>query len=102
MKVISLWQPWASLVVLGHKTIETRSWPAPSSLIGKVIGIAATKVIKPEERQAFADPLFQEHYRPLGLPGLEELPRGGIIGSALLHSCEVMTDELIEDLTEEE
>lgn len=26
MKVISLLQPWASLVVLGHKRIETRSW----------------------------------------------------------------------------
>lgn len=26
MKVISLRQPWALLVVLGHKKIETRSW----------------------------------------------------------------------------
>lgn len=26
MKAITLWQPWASLVALGVKTIETRSW----------------------------------------------------------------------------
>src|SRR5690348_5008438 len=26
MKVLSLLQPWASLVVTGHKRIETRSW----------------------------------------------------------------------------
>lgn len=26
MKCISLWQPWASLVVLGAKRIETRHW----------------------------------------------------------------------------
>lgn len=26
MKTLSLWQPWASLVALGIKTIETRSW----------------------------------------------------------------------------
>lgn len=26
MKAISLWQPWASLVALGGKTIETRCW----------------------------------------------------------------------------
>jgi activating signal cointegrator 1 len=26
MKALSLWQPWASLVALGVKTIETRSW----------------------------------------------------------------------------
>lgn len=26
MKAITLWQPWASLVAVGAKTIETRSW----------------------------------------------------------------------------
>lgn len=26
MKAISLWQPWASAIALGHKTIETRHW----------------------------------------------------------------------------
>ena len=27
MKAISLWQPFASLIAAGHKTIETRRWP---------------------------------------------------------------------------
>lgn len=27
MKCISLWQPWATLVAIGAKKIETRSWP---------------------------------------------------------------------------
>jgi hypothetical protein len=27
MKAISLWQPWASLMAMGLKKIETRSWP---------------------------------------------------------------------------
>lgn len=27
MKALTLWQPWASLVALGVKRIETRSWP---------------------------------------------------------------------------
>lgn len=26
MKALTLWQPWASLVALGHKRIETRCW----------------------------------------------------------------------------
>lgn len=26
MKAITIWQPWASLIMLGKKTIETRSW----------------------------------------------------------------------------
>lgn len=29
MKAISLWQPWASLIAHGVKTIETRSWSTP-------------------------------------------------------------------------
>ncbi len=27
MKAVSLWQPWASLMAAGLKTIETRDWP---------------------------------------------------------------------------
>lgn len=27
MKTITIWQPWASLIAEGWKTIETRSWP---------------------------------------------------------------------------
>lgn len=27
MKALTLWQPWASLIAVGAKTIETRSWP---------------------------------------------------------------------------
>jgi|GEM_PF-1821147 len=42
-KVLSLWQPWASLVAMGVKTIETRSWRAPQALIGKRIAIHAAK-----------------------------------------------------------
>lgn len=29
MKALTLWQPWASLVALGVKTVETRSWSTP-------------------------------------------------------------------------
>lgn len=41
LPTITLWQPWASLVTLGIKTIETRSWAAPERLIGQRIGIHA-------------------------------------------------------------
>lgn len=32
MKAISLWQPFASLIVLGFKTFETRSWDTKNPL----------------------------------------------------------------------
>ena len=43
MKIISLWPPWAQLVSLNLKRIETRSWKAPEVLIGQRIGIHVTK-----------------------------------------------------------
>lgn len=43
MKALTVRQPWASLIALGVKTIETRSWRAPKALIGERIAIHAGK-----------------------------------------------------------
>lgn len=43
MKAISLWQPWASLVVQGIKTIETRTHTRFSCLVDQRIAIHAAK-----------------------------------------------------------
>ncbi len=42
MKALTLWQPWASLIVLRHKRFETRSWKM-DGLIGERIAIHAAK-----------------------------------------------------------
>lgn len=47
MKTITLWQPWASLVALGVKTIETRSWSTPHR--GALAIHAAARVPPPLE-----------------------------------------------------
>jgi hypothetical protein len=39
--VITLWQPWASLIALKYKTIETRTHNKLFSLKGKTVGIHA-------------------------------------------------------------
>lgn len=41
IKAITVHQPWASLIVLGIKTIETRSWRLPDSMVGQRIAIHA-------------------------------------------------------------
>lgn len=41
--VLSLHQPWASLIAIGAKRYETRSWPAPRALTGRRIAIHAAK-----------------------------------------------------------
>lgn len=49
MIAISLWQPWASAIAVGLKTIETRSWPA--RCIGHRIAIHAAKRNTREQRE---------------------------------------------------
>jgi hypothetical protein len=41
MKVITLWQPWASFIALGWKTIETRTHDRFKNLVGETIAIHA-------------------------------------------------------------
>ena len=73
MKAITLWQPWASLIADGRKTVETRSWAPPKALIGHRIAIHASKraPIRGEwspQLQALID-LWKrqgEFYMPLG------------------------------------
>lgn len=102
MKVISIWQPYATLVVEGFKQFETRTWAPPRSVIGQRIGIASTKNIVPAQRAEFDSENFQTFYEDLGLPSLDELPRGYLLGTVLLDSYEEITEEFLEDITHEE
>jgi hypothetical protein len=42
MKALTIWQPWASLIIAGAKPYEFRSWRPPASLIGQRIVIHAS------------------------------------------------------------
>jgi len=41
MKALTIWQPWASLIMIGAKPYEFRGWPAPVRIIGQRLGIHA-------------------------------------------------------------
>lgn len=100
MKVYSISQPYASLSAHGMKIFETRGWHAPQSIIGQVIGIAATKRVLPDARSSYDTPEFQQAYSVTGLPPLEELPCAVLVGTALLHSVELVTEDFLEDVSE--
>jgi len=102
MKVISVWQPFALLLVKGFKIFETRTWPAPAAVIGQTMGIASTKNVKPEQRAFYEDPDFQKFYEVLGLPSLDELPGGHLLGTVKLDSVELMTPEFLDEVSNEE
>lgn len=41
MKALTVWQPWASLIAVGAKPYEFRSWKPPAWLVGKQLAIHA-------------------------------------------------------------
>lgn len=52
MKALTIWQPWASLIMLGFKPCEFRGWPAPRYVINqRVVNHAGTRPIKLREVQ---------------------------------------------------
>jgi hypothetical protein len=42
MKALTIWQPWASLIIAGAKPYEFRSWRPPASIIGQRIVVHAS------------------------------------------------------------
>jgi len=89
MKAITLWQPWASMVALGLKKVETRSWGPRHR---GPLAIHAAKSI-PMGARAMA----REIARQFDLD-LDSLPRGKIVAVCVLDSIKP-TDELVNTLS---
>ena len=93
MRAISLWQPWASLLVLGTKTMETRNWS--TNYRGPLLIHAAKRMVKSELIKLGSMPEFQAAFHPLtnaaGPPimpyALFGLPFGAIVGQVDLVDC---------------
>lgn len=101
MKCVSLWQPWATLWMLGIKVHETRTWPtrhrgdvavhASSKPAGDIPGMLDILRL---DWDAWAPALkaagcpVDEERRIIGLGGL---PRGAVIGVVSIESCERCT-----------
>lgn len=98
MKALSIWQPWASLIISGHKKLETRSWPAPYSIRGQRIAIAATKTICSDQRKAMAEEAFCSHYSATGQPSLETLPLGAVLGTVLVDGSREIDSDFMREL----
>jgi hypothetical protein len=101
LRCYSVWQPYAHLLIKGFKLNETRSTPAPKSLIGQRIGIASTLQLKPEQLKATASRTFKRHYKATGLIWKDwgSLPRGYLLGTVRLVGCVQMTKSFIRKQT---
>ncbi len=82
VKVISLLQPWASLLVMGHKTIETRSWN--TKYRGELyIHASKRKIIAHEQTYDLVSALEEI---PGFIDNYAHLPYGAIIGKVNLNN----------------
>jgi len=84
MKALTLTQPWASLIALGYKRVETRSWRTHRA-VGKELAIHAAKGFPVGARE------FAEAERSLGrLPG--RLPLSAMVAVVRLVDCRRVED----------
>ncbi len=88
MKVISIKEPWASLIKEGIKNIETRSWP--TKYRGELYIHASKKVLTKKERSIYET--------QLSLLKNIDLKYGYIIAKCDLVDCKLMTEELIREV----
>jgi activating signal cointegrator 1 len=80
MKVLSIIQPWATLIALGEKKFETRSWPTKHR--GELAIHSSKKIDKPACREESIRSVLAKH-------GYSEknLPIGVILATCTLSDC---------------
>lgn len=87
MKVLSIRQPWAWLIVQGFKPVENRSW---ETLWRGPVAIHASQGMTRAEYEECSEFLWTRpalrHISP-ALPAPDEFFRGGIVGKANLVAC---------------
>lgn len=89
---LTLTQPWATLVAIQAKVIETRSWSTPYR---GAIAIHAAKGFPSEARQlVYAEP-FRTVLRSIGVESFAQLPTATIIAVSTLAKCYRFGDDTL-------
>lgn len=94
LPALTVWQPWASLIVAGFKPYEFRRWPGPKLVVGRRIAIHAGA--RPARCDEIAELLERLHRRmskidERAVPFLERahltpgiLPLSSVLGTAVM------------------
>lgn len=80
VKAITLYQPWASLIILGAKRFETRSWGSEYS---GLLVIHAGKTLEVNT----GDPRFMSHLYASGITDYRKLPLSAAVGVVWKGKC---------------
>lgn len=84
MPALTIWQPWAQLVIDGVKVHETRTWRPPASVVGRRLLIHAGSMhFAPERLPHALLELVRERYAERDEP----LPYGALLGSVIVKGA---------------
>lgn len=81
MKAITIKQPWATLIALGEKKFETRSWQT------KYRGPIAIHAAKSVDKVACEDEVIKNTLAKHGIHSHKDLPTGVVLATAELVNC---------------
>lgn len=86
MKALSIRQPWAWLIVHGHKTIENRTWRT------KFRGPVLIHTGHALDKEGYRLAEYIACCQGIVLPPLRVMDRGGIVGRATITDCVTALD----------
>ena len=109
LRALTIWQPWATLVIAGWKPYEFRGWPAPKFIVGQRLVIhAGARPVRKKEVQFLLSQLtsgiFFGGLKPEAMLLLEDvlmdrrtLPLSAGLGTVRVgtphRSCDLWPDE---------
>lgn len=82
MKALTLWQPWATLIAIGAKTYETRSWRVDYEGPLLIHAAKSTDGLHMAHQHPFIETLAAAGYKTIG-----DLPKGAFVCRVWLHGC---------------
>lgn len=96
MKALSLTQPWATLIAIGAKCIETRSW---GTAFRGPLAIHASKGFPRDCQELCATEPFLAVLKAAGFTNTKQLPVGRVVAVARLLDV-VGTNDVMDDVME--
>ena len=100
MKTITIWQPWASLLVSGQKEYETRSWA--TAYRGPIAIHAAKRPVRRTIDALDAGNAWDTLERFESLFPAPGESTGAIVGTAILTGCNLIDEAFVAKLTIQE
>ena len=90
MRALSIRQPWAWLIVNGHKDIENREWS--TSFRGQILVHAGKTMTRKYYAEVVESLQYQFGADAPPVPAFDQLERGGVVGSARIVACIARSD----------